>query len=320
MKYSSRIYVAGHTGLIGSAITERLRELGYTNLLLPLRSELDLTDSAAVAQFFRSHQPEYVFLAAARVGGIKANSTLPAEFVLQNLLIQTHVIHEAWRSGVARLLFLGSSCIYPRLAEQPIREDALLTGPLELTNRPYAVAKIAGIEMCWAYNRQYGTRFLAVMPCNLYGPRDSYDPQLSHFVPALIRRMHEAKVVGQKEVSVWGTGLPRRELLYSKDAAEACIFLMCLPDATFTQVLASDVQPPTVNIGAGTDLTVLEVAQEIAKAVGFSGKLTTDPSQPDGTPRKLLDISRINALGWTPSTPFKTGLQHSYQDFQSRFC
>ena len=316
---SSRIFVAGHAGLVGSAITERLRALGYSNLLLPSRRELDLTDRAAVASFFAANKPQHIFLAAAKVGGIEANSTLPAEFIFQNILIQTNVIHEAWRSGVERLLFLGSSCIYPRLADQPIKESALLTGPLELTNRPYAVAKIAGIEMCWAYNRQYGTRFFAAMPCNLYGAGDNYDLQLSHLIPGLIRRMHKAKTDAADEVIVWGTGRPRREFLYSKDAADACVFLMELPDTKFDELTASKVQPPVVNVGPGEDLTILETAEKIAKVVGFTGKLTLDPSKPDGTPRKLLDVTLLTSLGWSPSTLLEVGLQRSYEDFRSRF-
>jgi GDP-L-fucose synthase len=319
MEQSSRVYVAGHTGLVGSAITERLRMLGYTNLLLPSHRELELTDARAVADFFASSRPQYVFLAAAKVGGIEANSTLPADFVFQNILIQTNVIHEAWRSGVQRLLFLGSSCIYPRMAEQPIKEGALLTGPLEITNRPYAVAKIAGIEMCWAYNRQYGTQFMAAMPCNLYGPADNYDPQLSHLIPGLIQRMHKAKIAGRTEVTVWGTGRPRREFLHSTDAADACVFLMQLAEPKFRELIGSEVQPPTVNVGAGKDLTILETADIIAKVVGFCGKLLPDPSKPDGTPRKLLDTTLLNSLGWFPSVSLQEGLQQSYYDFCNRY-
>lgn len=318
MEQSARIYVAGHTGLVGSAITERLRELGYRNLLLRVHQELELTDQAAVTNFFATAQPRYVFLAAAKVGGILANATLPAEFIVRNLRIQTNVIHEAYRAGVERLLFLGSSCIYPKLAEQPLRESVLLTGPLEFTNRSYAIAKIAGIEMCWAYNRQYGTRFLAAMPSNLYGPGDNYDSHYSHLIPGLMRKMHEAKSNSAKQVVVWGTGRPRREFLYSKDAADACIFLMNLPTEQFSQLVTGTEVAPLVNVGAGTDMTIREVAELVAQVVGFEGTIAFDPSRPDGTPRKLLDISRLTSLGWTAKTRLIEGLERSYQDFCSR--
>ncbi len=318
MDFSSSIYVAGHTGLVGSALVERLRAAGYHNLVLRTRRELDLTNQAAVERFFSEIHPEYVFLAAARVGGILANSSLPADFVFANLSIQTNVIHECYRSGVKRLLFLGSSCIYPRDATQPLKEESLLTGPLELTNRPYAVAKIAGIEMCWAYNRQHRTRFLAAMPTNLYGPRDNYDPQSSHLVPALIRKMHEAKVTEADRIVVWGTGTPRRELLYSEDAADACVFLMRLPDAEVEAILSSATTPPLVNVGCGVDHTVAEIAKLVADVVNYSGSIVFDPSKPDGTPRKLMDTSRLTALGWKPKTDLRHGLVQAYRDFSSQ--
>jgi GDP-L-fucose synthase len=315
---SSNIYVAGHTGLVGSALVERLRASGYHNLILRTRRELDLTDQAAVERFFSETRPEYVFLAAARVGGILANSSLPADFIFANLSIQTNVIHECYRSSIKRLLFLGSSCIYPRDATQPLKEESLLTGPLELTNRPYAVAKIAGIEMCWAYNRQYRTRFLAAMPTNLYGPGDNYDLQSSHLVPALIRKMHEAKVANAHRVVVWGTGTPRRELLYSEDAADACVFLMRLPHEEIEAILSSEKTPPLVNVGCGVDHTVAEIAKLVADVVNYGGSIVFDPAKPDGTPRKLLDTSRLTALGWKPKTDLSHGLVQAYRDFCSQ--
>jgi GDP-L-fucose synthase len=312
---AAKIYVAGHRGLVGSALVRRLKALGYGNLLLRTRHELDLTNQASVQEFFAEEQPEYVFLSAARVGGILANSNYPAEFICLNLLIQTNVIQEAFRTGVKRLLFLGSSCIYPKDAPQPLREEYLLTGPLELTNRPYAVAKIAGIEMCWSYNREYGTRFLAAMPTNLFGPSDRYDLQNSHVVPALIRKIHEAKMTGADQVSVWGTGNPRREFLYSDDAADACIFLMNLPENKLIPILTDDNLRPIVNIGCGEDLAVRELAERIAGVVGFKKKIVFDPSKPDGTYRKLLDIALLTSLGWKSRTPLRDGLIKTYMDF-----
>jgi GDP-L-fucose synthase len=312
MDCDARIYVAGHRGLVGSALVRQLKARGYTNLITHTHAELDLTDQAAVRAFFEREKPEYVFLAAAKVGGILANNTYPAEFIRDNLAIQTNVIHEAWRAGVKRLLFLGSSCIYPRDCPQPIKEEYLLTGPLEPTNRPYAVAKIAGIEMCWAYNRQYGTQYLAVMPTNLYGPGDNYHPENSHVIPALIRRFHEAKIKGDPSVTVWGTGTPRREFLYSDDMADACVFLMSLPDEKFDSVLnPPHSAPPLINIGVGEDLTIRELAETIARVVGYEGKITFDPSKPDGTPRKLLDVSRLTALGWVARVSLREGLQNT---------
>lgn len=300
---------------MGSALVRRLKALGYGNLLLRTRHELDLTNQASVQEFFAEEQPEYVFLSAARVGGILANSNYPAEFICLNLLIQTNVIQEAFRTGVKRLLFLGSSCIYPKDAPQPLREEYLLTGPLELTNRPYAVAKIAGIEMCWSYNREYGTQFLAAMPTNLFGPSDRYDLQNSHVVPALIRKIHEAKMTGADQVSVWGTGNPRREFLYSDDAADACVFLMNLPENKLIPILTDDNLRPIVNIGCGEDLAVRELAEHIAGVVGFKKKIVFDPSKPDGTYRKLLDIALLTSLGWKSRTPLRDGLIKTYMDF-----
>jgi GDP-L-fucose synthase len=321
MKPSSRIFVAGHRGLVGSAIVRRLQAGGYSNLLTRSHAELDLTDERATRAFFETERPEHVFLAAARVGGIVANQRYPAEFIRDNLAIQTHVIHAAHLAGVQRLLFLGSSCIYPRLAPQPMPENCLLGGPLEPTNRPYALAKIAGIEMCWSYNRQYGTKYLAAMPTNLYGPGDNYHPTNSHVIPALLRKFHEAKQRGDASVTVWGTGTPRREFLHSDDMADACVFLMSLPDERYTALLGSDegvsgrFEPPLVNIGVGTDVTIAELAAQVAQVVGFAGRIVYDASQPDGTPRKLLDVGLINAAGWKARTALADGLQTAYADF-----
>jgi GDP-L-fucose synthase len=321
MEKHDKIYIAGHRGLVGSAILRNLRDKGYTHLCTRSHAELDLTDQKATADFFAQEKPAYVFLAAARVGGILANNTYPAEFIRDNLAIQTNIIHSAYRNGVARLMFLGSSCIYPKLAPQPMREDYLLTGPLEPTNRAYALAKIAGIEMCWSYNRQYGTRYLAVMPTNLYGPGDNYDLNSSHVIPALIRKFHEAKRRGDQQVVVWGTGTPRREFLYSEDMADACVYLMNLPDGSFGRLLGSDetvsgkFEPPLVNIGVGEDVTIGELAAQVKQAVGFEGEIVFDTSKPDGTPRKLLDVARLNALGWHASVSLQSGLAKSYADF-----
>jgi GDP-L-fucose synthase len=320
MRLSDIIYVAGHTGLLGSALVRRLRAMGYRNLLLVTHRELDLTDARAVREFFARERPQYVFLAAAKVGGILANYSFPADFIFENLTIQANVIHEAYRSGVERLLFAGSSCIYPKLAPQPLREDSLLSGPLEFTNRPYAVAKIAGIEMCWAYNRQYKTQSLAAMLTNLYGPGDNYHPSNSHLIPALIRRLHEAKVSHAKQAVVWGTGTPRREFLYNDDAADACIFLLSLPKERFAELVESVENPPLVNVGWGVDMTVREVAELVANVVGLDQGLTFDPTKPDGTPRKLMDTSRLTSLGWKPRIGLREGLQHTYQDFCSRIA
>jgi len=318
MNPDAKIYVAGHRGLVGSALVRRLRALDHGNILVRSHQDLDLTDQTQVREFFAQQRPEYVFLAAAKVGGILANSSSPAEFIYQNILIQTNVIHEAYRTGVQRLLFLGSSCIYPKHAPQPIREESLLSGPLEPTNRAYAVAKIAGIEMCASYNRHHGTRFLAAMPTNLYGAGDHYDLQDSHVIPALILKMHEAKVRGADRVTVWGTGTPYREFLCSDDAAAACVFLINLPDPCLDRFLASDRSFPVVNIGCSEDVTVRELAELIADVVGFRGELAFDASKPDGTPRKLLDTTRLTALGWKPFTTLREGLLMTYKDFLER--
>lgn len=315
------MYVAGHAGLVGSAIVRRLRHHGFANLLTRTHAELDLTDQAAVRSFFKAHRPEYVILAAAKVGGIVANNTYPAEFIDQNLAIQTNVISESRANGVERLLFLGSSCIYPRDCPQPIKEQYLLTGPLEPTNRPYAIAKIAGIEMCWAYNRQYSTRYLAVMPTNSYGPGDNYDLQTSHVLPALIRKLHEAKVDALPEVVIWGSGRPRREFLYSDDAADACIFLMNLADDAFDHLTSSALEePPLVNIGCGEDLTILELAELIRGVVGYAGRFRFDTSKPDGTPRKLLSVERLRQLGWSPRIDLEEGIGLAYRDYLARLA
>jgi GDP-L-fucose synthase len=319
MDVNARIYVAGHRGLVGSALLRKLTAAGYKNLLVRTHKELDLTDQAAVRDFFAQEQPEYVFLAAAKVGGILGNNTYPAEFIQQNLAIQTNVIHEAWRAGVRRLLFLGSSCIYPRECPQPMREEYLLTGPLEATNRPYAVAKIAGIEMCWACNRQYGTKFLAVMPTNLYGPGDNYDLETSHVIPALIRKFHEAKESGAKEVVVWGTGSPRREFLYSDDLADGCLFLMNLPEDQFSSLLALQTEAPLINIGCGKDVTIRELSELVKDVIGFEGNIVWDTDKPDGTPRKLLEVSRMHRLGWQSRTQLVQGLSKAYADFVASY-
>ena len=323
MTPNAKIYIAGHRGLVGSAIVRRLQSAGYSKLLLRTHAELDLIDTQATQAFFQAEQPDYVFLAAAKVGGIVANNSYPAEFIRDNLAIQTNVIHAAWQAQVKRLLFLGSSCIYPKLAPQPMKESCLLTGPLEPTNRPYALAKIAGIEMCWSYNRQYGTRYLAAMPTNLYGPGDNYHPTHSHVIPALIRKFHEAKQRGDATVTVWGSGTPRREFLYSDDMADACVHLMSLPDARYTPLLGSDesvtgrFEPPLVNIGVGHDVTIAELAAAVAKTVGFAGQIVYDASKPDGTPRKLMDVGLINATGWRANTAFDAGLALAYAEFKA---
>ena len=318
MKPDSRVYVAGHRGLVGSAIVRRLTspsplagegrgEGGYTNILTRTHSELDLTDQRAVNEFFEKEKPQFVFIAAAKVGGIYANNTYRADFIYQNLMIESNLLHASYRHGVKKLLFLGSSCIYPKLAPQPMKEEHLLTGLLEPTNEPYAIAKIAGIKMCDAFNRQYGTNFMSAMPTNLYGPGDNYDLKNSHVLPALIRRMHEAKVQGAKEVVVWGSGAPKREFLYSDDLADACMFLM-------ERCNAADIGE-FINIGVGKEITIRELAELIAEIVGFRGKLVFDSSKPDGTPRKLLDVSRFQALGWQAKTGFREGIAKAYADY-----
>ena len=311
MQNDSRIFVAGHRGLVGSAITAYLEQHGFTHVLKRTRAELDLQDAGAVEKFFAAEKPEYVFLAAAKVGGILANDTYPADFIRDNLVLQTNVIEASRRAGVRRLLFLGSSCIYPRLCPQPIREEYLLTGPLEPTNRPYAIAKIAGIEMCWSYNRQYGTQYLAAMPTNLYGPHDNFDLASSHVLPALMRKVAQAKAAGRDHIEVWGTGTPRRELLYSEDMAAACVHLMQLPDAQFSTLISTD-HAPLINIGTGEDVTIRELAELVSRELGFAGELRFDTSKPDGTPRKLLDVSRIHGLGWQAHTTLAEGIRKTY--------
>lgn len=312
MKIDSRIYIAGHRGLVGSAICRELERRGYTNILTRTRQELDLLDTVAVNNFFAKEKPEYVVLAAAKVGGILANNTYPAEFIRDNLILQTNIIEASRMNHVERLLFLGSSCIYPKLAPQPIPESALLTGPLEPTNRPYAIAKIAGIEMCWSYNRQYGTKYLAAMPTNLYGPNDNFDLANSHVLPALIRKTAEAVAVGDNTVTVWGTGTPRRELLYSDDLAQACVFLLNLDDARYGSLLLEDA-PPLINIGTGEDVTIRELAETVARVLGFKGRLVFDHSKPDGTPRKLMDVSRLHQLGWRHATELEQGIRLTWE-------
>ncbi len=317
MNLDDKIYVAGAEGMVGSALVRRLRAGGYKKLLTPSRAQLDLTDQAAVAAFFAAEQPDYVFLAAAKVGGIHANNSYPAEFIHSNLVIQDNVIHQAWLNGVKRLLFLGSSCIYPKAAAQPMSETALLTGPLELTNEPYALAKIAGLKMCEAYNRQYGTHFVAVMPTNLYGPGDNFHPENSHVLPALIRRFHEAKMREglAQQVVIWGTGTPRREFLYVDDMADGCVFVMELDEATLTAELLSYPKPCFVNLGTGVDVTIRELAETVQATVGFEGQLEFDPSKPDGTMRKLLDVSRMQTLGWQARVSLREGLERTYRWF-----
>jgi GDP-L-fucose synthase len=318
MESNERIYVAGHRGLAGSAILRRLASAGHRNLLTRTHAELELTDQVAVRNFFEKEKPVYVFVAAAKVGGILANNSFPAEFIRSNLAIQTNVMHEAWRNGVRRLLFLGSSCIYPRDCPQPIKEEYLLTGPLEFTNRAYAVAKIAGVEMCRSYNQQYGTRYLAAMPTNLYGPADNYDLQGAHVLPALMRKMHEAKAGGIDRVTIWGTGSPRRELLYSDDMADACVMMMNLPDDAFGAILQGPNGFPLINVGCGEDQTIADLARAVASVVGFRGALEFDKSKPDGTPQKLLNMSRLRKLGWSPRVDLKSGIAAAYKDFLAR--
>jgi GDP-L-fucose synthase len=302
MKINSRIYVAGHRGLVGSAIYRLLKKRGFENLIIRTHSELELMDAVAVQNFFEETKPEFVFLAAAKVGGIHANSTYPADFMRENLLVQTNVIHESWRNDVEKLMFLGSSCIYPKLCPQPISEKSLLTGELEPTNEAYALAKIAGIKTCQSYNQQYGTNFISAMPTNLYGINDNFHPENSHVLPALIRRFHEAKLADSESVSIWGTGNPRREFLHSDDLADAVLFLM-------ENYNDSEI----VNVGCGEDQTIKVLAETISEVVGYSGSLVFDSSRPDGTPQKMLDISKIRVLGWRPEITLKNGLKQFYQ-------
>ncbi len=316
MNKSAKIYVAGHRGLAGSAIVRELKRQGYTNLVTRTHAELDLEDAVATQQFFNQERPEIVFLAAAKVGGIHANNTLPVDFLMSNLLIEANICRAAHTSKVNRLIFLGSSCIYPRDCPQPIKEEYLLTGQLEATNRPYALAKIAGIEMCWSYNRQYGTKWLAAMPTNLYGPGDNYDLNNSHVLPALIRKMHEAKMANASEVVLWGSGTPKREFLYVDDLASALVFLATL-DAPRYDALVTPAQCPLINVGTGEDLTIRALAETIAEVVGYQGKFVQDTSKPDGTMRKVMDVSRIRALGWQPTIALHEGIALAYQDFQT---
>lgn len=307
MERNAKIFVAGHRGLVGSAILRQLQAHGYTELITQSRAELDLTDQKAVWDFYLKFRPEYVFIAAAKVGGIHANNTYPADFIYRNLIIECNLIHGAYQHGVKKLLFLGSTCIYPKLAPQPMQEKDLLTGSLEPTNEPYAVAKIAGIKMCSAYNRQYGTNFMSVMPTNLYGPNDNYHPEDSHVMPALIRRMHEAKENGDTQVAVWGTGNARREFMASDDMGDACVFLM-------ENYNAADIGE-FINIGVGTDITIHELVQYVAQTVGFTGEIVFDSSKPDGAPRKFVDSTRLKNLGWRPKIGFADGLRATYRDF-----
>ena len=304
MTPGSRVYLAGHRGLVGSAIWRELQRQSFRQLIGRTRTELDLLDTGAVERFFLDHRPEFVFVAAAKVGGIKANDSQPAEFLYENLQIQTNLIHGAWRAEVKKLLFLGSSCIYPKEAPQPLKEEYLLTGPLEPTNQWYAIAKIAGIKLCQAYRRQHGCDFISAMPTNMYGPNDNYDLETSHVLPALIRKFHEAKIAGAPAVTCWGTGAPRREFLYADDLARACVFLM-----------QNYSEEQFINVGFGSDITIRELADLVKRIVGFEGEVLWDASKPDGTPRKLMDSSRLFALGWKPKTDLETGIRFAYEDF-----
>ena len=308
MDKTARIFIAGHRGMVGSAIARCLTEAGYGNLITRTRSELDLTRQSEVSSFLERERPDYIFLAAARVGGIHANNTYRAEFIYQNLMIEANIVHGAWQAGVKRMLFLGSSCIYPRDCPQPMKEEYLLTGLLEQTNEPYAIAKIAGIKLCESYNRQYQTAYVSAMPTNLYGPNDNYDLNNSHVLPALIRKAHAAKMRGDTELVVWGTGQPRREFLHVDDMALACVFLM-----------ESGISDGLLNIGSGEDLTIRELAETVMRVVGFKGEIVFDASKPDGTPRKLMDVSRMRALGWRATVPLTDGIARAYQDFLTRY-
>lgn len=312
MDTDAAIFIAGHRGLVGSAIERELRRLGYTNLLTRSRAELDLRDASAVLRFFQESTPKFVVLAAAKVGGILANNTFPADFIRENLEIQNSILDASYAVGVDRLLFLGSSCIYPKLAPQPMPETCLLTGPLEPTNRPYALAKIAGIEMCWAFNRQYGTKYLAAMPTNLYGPNDNFDLNTSHVLPALMRKTARAIRDGAEAVEVWGSGTPRRELLYSDDLAEACVYLLNLSEQEYATLLRQD-QPPLINIGTGEDVTIRELAETVARVLGFKGELRFDRSKPDGTPRKLMDVRLLHSLGWHHRIGLEEGIRRTWE-------
>jgi len=307
MHKNEKIYVAGHRGMVGSAIVRKLEADGYSNIVIRTHAELDLLDQAAVSAFFQEEKPAYIFLAAAKVGGIHANNTLRAEFIYQNLMMEANIIHAAWQAGVQRLLFLGSSCIYPRDCPQPIKEEYLLTGPLEPTNEPYAIAKIAGIKLCESYNHQYGAQYVSVMPTNLYGPNDNYDLSNSHVLPALIRKAHEAKVRGDKELVVWGSGKPMREFLYVDDMADACVFLM-----------ENGITEGLFNVGTGEDVTICELAETVMSVVGFNGEIVFDSSKPDGTPRKLLNVERLRQMGWQAQTSLRDGIAEAYADFLAK--
>jgi GDP-L-fucose synthase len=313
MSKENRIFIAGHGGMVGSALVRKLRESGYSNLITRTRPELDLTQQADVRKFFESERIDQIYLAAAKVGGILANNNYPAEFIYQNLIIEANIIHEAWRAGVKRLLFLGSSCIYPRLAPQPMAESMLLTGVLESTNEPYSIAKIAGIKLCESYNRQYGTDYRSVMPTNLYGPGDNYHPENSHVIPGLLRRFHEAKQSAAPEVLIWGTGAPMREFLYVDDMAEACLHVMELSSEAYSR----NTQPMLshVNIGTGEDLSIRDLATTISDILGYQGRISFDTSKPDGTPRKLMDVGRLHSLGWRAKIGLRDGLALAYADF-----
>lgn len=303
MEKNNKIYIAGHRGMVGSAIMRSLKAVGYNNIVVRTSSELDLRDTNAVHAFFQEEKPEFVFLAAAKVGGIVANNTYRAEFIYDNLMIQTNIIHQSYLAGVHKLLFLGSSCIYPKMAPQPLKEEYLLTGPLEYTNEPYAIAKITGIKMCDAYRDQYGCNYISVMPTNLYGPNDNYDLNNSHVLPALLRKFHEAKINNEPEVTVWGSGSPRREFLHADDLANACIFLMETYDA-----------PGIINVGVGEDISIKELALLIKNIIGYEGEIIFDSSKPDGTPRKLMDVTKLSSLGWKASIGLKEGVRHTYQN------
>ena len=313
MNTQPRIYVAGHNGLVGSAIVRTLRAQGHTDILTRSHRELELTDQAQVRAFFRAERIDQVYLAAARVGGIHANNTYPAEFIYDNMMVQANVVHEAWRNGVHKLLFLGSSCIYPRLATQPIKEEYLMSGMLEPTNEPYAMAKIAGIKLCESYNRQYGTDYRSVMPTNLYGPGDNYHPENSHVIPALMRRFHEARVGDAPEVVIWGSGTPMREFLYVDDMAAASVYVMNLDQAAYAA--STDAMHSHINVGTGEDVTIADLARLVGEVVGYRGRIRFDTSKPDGTPRKLLDVSKLKHLGWQAGTPLPQGLRLAYDAF-----
>lgn len=314
MQLNAKIFVAGHRGLVGSAIVRALQKQGYTNLVLKTRAELDLTQQSSVQDFFATEKPEYVFMAAAKVGGIVANNTYPADFAYQNQLIQMNIIHAAWKNNVNRLLFLGSSCLYPRDCPQPMREEHLLTGLLEPTNKAYALAKISGISMCESFNKQYGTKYLVGMPTNLYGPNDNYDLQASHVIPALMRKIHEAKQTNSSSVEVWGSGIAMREFLHSDDLADAAVYLLNLPEAQYEQLLTCSITGPIVNIGYGKDISIKALVELLCEIVQYKGDVNWDTSKPDGTPKKLLNTEKINAIGWQPKLSFADELKKIYAD------